>query len=113
MDDAYEQDDRKKADGVVEHIGYGWCGGKFGTVERHAVLAEQDGGLTEQAPKHQGDPEAWLVDKVLDAGRSGIGQSDSPSSEYESLFGRRTDAIQRLPARERKREISNVSLLHF
>jgi hypothetical protein len=66
MDDADQEDDRKEADGVVEHIGYRWCRGKFGPVERHAVPAEQNGCPTEQAPDQEGNPEAWLADKEFD-----------------------------------------------
>ena len=66
MDDADKQDDRKEADGVVEHIGYGRYGGEFRPVERHAVSAKQDGGRAEQAPGHESDPKAWLTDKILD-----------------------------------------------
>jgi hypothetical protein len=65
-DDAHEQDGQKETDGVVEHVGYGRCGGEFRPVKRHAVPAKQDRCRTEQAPDHESDPEAWLTDKILD-----------------------------------------------
>jgi hypothetical protein len=69
-DDADKQDDRNEADGVFEHIGYGWRVGEFGPVERHAVPTEQDGYPTEQAPNQESDPETCLADKILDTGRN-------------------------------------------
>jgi hypothetical protein len=66
VDDADEQDDRKEADGVVEHIGYGRRGGEFRPVEWNAIWAKQNGTGAKQTPDQESDPEAWLTDKVLE-----------------------------------------------
>src|ERR1700722_11202208 len=117
MDDADKQDDRKEADGVVEHIGYGRCGGEFGPVERNAVPAEQDSGAAQQEPEHEGHPQTGLPREVFDTRRRRVGHSLFPFLQRERLLGEyirpSITTAQQTATSRRLQEGRTIFLLYF